>query len=264
LTSHLTDTNHCALLESVTHKSKLEVQHFIASLHPQAPVQSSIRKLPAPKPPQAQETMATAVPEPTASDALLPIDAPPVIAPPRAAPPRSMPVVTPLAPELYKLQVTMSRETHEKLRRAQDLLRHTIPNGDPAAIIDRTLTLLLATVEKDRLGATSRPRAARGAPKRVSRTIPASVRRQVWARDGGQCAFVGNSGRCTERGFLEFHHVVPFVAGGAATVDNIELRCRAHNAYESELFFGPLIARERVVDYVSSFRTELSRGDAYI
>jgi hypothetical protein len=28
------------------------------------------------------------------------------------------------------------------------------------------------------------------------------------------------------------------------TVDNVALRCRAHNAYEAELFFGPLIVRE--------------------
>jgi hypothetical protein len=42
--------------------------------------------------------------------------------------------VTPLAPERYKVQFTVSRATHEKLRRVQDLLRHSIPNGDPAAI----------------------------------------------------------------------------------------------------------------------------------
>ena len=77
------------------------------------------------------------------------------------------------------------------------------------------------------------------------------MRRQVWARDGGRCAFLGKIGRCAERGFLEFHHVVPFAAGGAATVENIELRCRAHNAHEAELFLGPLIARKRSVDYVN-------------
>ena len=42
--------------------------------------------------------------------------------------------MSPLAPELYKLQVTLRRSTHEKLRRVQDLLRHTLPDGDVAAI----------------------------------------------------------------------------------------------------------------------------------
>ena len=39
--------------------------------------------------------------------------------------------------------------------------------------------------------------------------------------------------------FIEFHHRAPYAAGGRATVDNIELRCRAHNTYEAEVFFGP-------------------------
>ena len=42
-----------------------------------------------------------------------------------------------------------------------------------------------------------------------SRHIPASVKRDVWRRDEGRCAYVGREGRCTERGFLEYHHVRP-------------------------------------------------------
>ena len=70
------------------------------------------------------------------------------------------------------------------------------------------------------------------------------MKREVWRRDDGRCAFVGTRGRCTERGFLEFHHVIPFAAGGVADAINIELRCRAHNIYEAELFFGTEIVRE--------------------
>ena len=43
---------------------------------------------------------------------------------------------------------------------------------------------------------------------------------------------------CSETAPLEFHHVKPFAAGGQATVDNIELRCRRHNAYEADEYFG--------------------------
>jgi hypothetical protein len=63
-------------------------------------------------------------------------------------------------------------------------------------------------------------------------------------RDDGRCAFVGSRGRCNERGFLEFHHVVPFAAGGAADAQNIELRCRAHNNFEAQLFFGAALVSE--------------------
>jgi 5-methylcytosine-specific restriction endonuclease McrA len=60
----------------------------------------------------------------------------------------------------------------------------------------------------------------------------------VWKRDGGRCAFVGADGRCTERGLLELHHLVPFAEGGPTTSANLQLRCRAHNAYEAQQYFG--------------------------
>ena len=157
------------------------------------------------------------------------------------------PVVRPLSPERYKVQFTVSKETHDKLRRAQDLMRHTIPNGDPSAIFDRALTLLLSELERTKLAAAKRPRNT-AAASTVSRHIPAAVKRDVWARDGGQCAFVGNNGRCTETGFLEFHHITPYANGGETSVENLELRCRPHNAYEAEKYFGaegPLFVRER-------------------
>ena len=34
------------------------------------------------------------------------------------------------------------------------------------------------------------------------------------------------------------HHVVPYAVGGEATIANIQLRCRAHNGYEADLFFA--------------------------
>ena len=139
----------------------------------------------------------------------------------------------------------MSGETYEKLRRAQNLLRHTIPNGDPAAIFDRALTLLVAELEKTKLAATARPRAQRPFGVRLAH-VAAAIKRVVWKRDGGQCAFVGGTGRCTERGFLENHHVVPEGARRRdQRGDNLQLRCRAHNAYEAEQHFGSLWVRKR-------------------
>jgi hypothetical protein len=51
------------------------------------------------------------------------------------------------------VQVTVSAETHAKLRRAQDLLRHAIPDGDPAAVFDRALTVLLQQLERTKCAA---------------------------------------------------------------------------------------------------------------
>jgi 5-methylcytosine-specific restriction endonuclease McrA len=135
------------------------------------------------------------------------------------------------------VQFTVSRETHQKLREAQDLLRHRVTNGDVAEIFERARTLLLAKLRKTKHAASARPRTTGGCVSH-GRHIPASVKREVWARDGGRCAFVGAAGRCTERGSLEYHHVVPFADGGATSAANLELRCWAHNAHEAERWFG--------------------------
>jgi HNH endonuclease len=253
LSAHLTPENHTGLLTEARHKTKREVQVLIATLRPLPAVPSSVRKLPVAKPidevpvPPANN----APPLEAAMAALVPASAPgPSQSESRETPSPKPAVVVPLAPERYKVQVTISREAHDKLRRAQDLLRHAIPNGDPAMIFERALTVLVEDLERKKLAVAKRPRLAADTASR-SRHVPSAVRREVWARDEGRCAFVGNSGRCAERGFLEFHHVVPFADGGATDAGNLQLRCRPHNAFEAETWFGPLVARERSAVYAA-------------
>jgi hypothetical protein len=244
LAPHLTADNYVALLDAARHKTRREVEHLIAEIHPRPDVSSSIRKLPASK--------HRVLPTPDVPDA-----GPTAPGPAKShgerehrettQSPQAHAHVAPLSPERYKVQFTVSLATLDKLRRVQDLLRHTIPNGDPAAIVDRALDALLMELNRTRLAAASRPGKSRPtAPD--SRHIPAAVKRAVWTRDGGRCAFRSARGRCSETGRLEFHHVVPYARGGPTVVDNIQLRCAAHNAYEAELDFGPrhpALVRER-------------------
>ena len=95
----------------------------------------------------------------------------------------------------------------------------------------------MTELHKTRHAMVDRPR-VRSLAGTTGRHVAAAVTRAVWERDKGQCAFVGAAGRCTERGFLEYHHLVPYAEGGAATAEHLELRCRAHYAYESERWFG--------------------------
>jgi len=88
----------------------------------------------------------------------------------------------------------------------------------------------------------------------LRRVVAASERGPVHSLDLAsclivECAFVGTQGRCTERALLEIHHVVPFAAGGPTVAENLELRCRRHNAYEAAQFFGPLLTREAQAHY---------------
>ena len=68
--------------------------------------------------------------------------------------PRAKPSKSSRWPERYKIQFTVSAETHEKLREVQDLMRHVISDGDVAVIFDRALTVLLADLR--RLGSSLR------------------------------------------------------------------------------------------------------------
>ncbi len=221
----LTPANHRNLLESARHKSTQEVREILAHVRPQEPAATIIRRLPA-----ARASSDLALETKTAQ--------PVTIALQQLSAPAVRPAIVPLAPERFKVQFTASAATCTKLRQVRDLLRHQIPDGDVGEIFDRALTLLLKEAIKEKCSATERPRKSNWA-KDHSRHIPAEVKRQVWTRDGGQCAFVARNGRrCAEKAFLEFHHVEPYAANGKATVDNIQLRCRAHNAYEAELYFG--------------------------
>ena len=49
----------------------------------------------------------------------------------------------PLATDRYEIRFTASTATRDKLKVAQDLLRHAIPSGDVAAIFDRALSELI-------------------------------------------------------------------------------------------------------------------------
>jgi len=239
LAPHLTPGNHQALLNSSRHHSKRDVEGIVANLRPQPAAPTLIRKLP-------QKNVRRDAPNPRLVAAETTLDLTPVAVAPAVQPTSPVATMSPLAPELYKLQVTLRCSTHEKLRRVQALLRHTLPDGDVAAIIDRALTVLLSDLERTKAGRTEQPRSSREVCRR-SRHIPAGMKRLVWIRDQGLCAFVGTQGRCEERAFLEFHHRQPYAAGGLTVVENLELRCRAHNLYEAERYFGdrlPLLARE--------------------
>src|SRR6266851_3851542 len=154
LRRHLTPENHEAVLARACGRSRREIEALVAELAPRPDVPTSIRKLPsvapvpAPMPVSAPTSPATRV---EATIVAPPEPPPPVTRPPVV--PTRRPIIETTSPERYRVQFTIGKESHEKLRRVQALLRREIPNGDPGAIFDRALTLLLEKVERTKLGA---------------------------------------------------------------------------------------------------------------
>jgi 5-methylcytosine-specific restriction endonuclease McrA len=153
--------------------------------------------------------------------------------------------VAPVAVGRYELRVTLDQATYDKLRKLQALLSHAVASNDLAEVLGRACDAAIRELEKRRFATRdshaddSDVRPARKRPSKSARHIPADVRRAVHARDGARCTFVSATGRrCEETRFLQFDHITPFARGGDSTVENLRLRCRAHNQYEAERTFG--------------------------
>mgnify|MGYP006269146207 FL=1 len=80
--------------------------------------------------------------------------------------------------------------------------------------------------------------APRAGPKNPT-DVSAKVRRQVWERDQGRCAWTSPDGRrCNSRWQVEVDHVEAAARGGPATLANLRLACRGHNLLNAEKTYG--------------------------
>ena len=215
---------------------------------------------------QVEELLARRAPKPAVPSAIVGLvhtskDAPPALFDregDRSAP--SVPHtpsarIQPLSEARYRVQLTAGDALKAKLERACDLMRHRNPSGDLAIVLDAAMDLLLAKLEKERLGKVNTPRApatgrpgssARPATER-GRAIPIGVRRAVFERDGEQCTFLDDAvNRCPQRGHLELDHIEARALGGTSVASNLRVRCRAHNRLAAEDVFGKAHSPERI------------------
>ncbi len=268
LSSHLTEDNHLSVLEEASGKSVKQIQELIARIAPKPPIPDSIRKLPVP----SVATLAT-----VAQNPLIPgvtplfTESPSVssrikwveteAALPKTVPASHRPKVSPLSEETFRVQFTASKALRDKLKQAQELLGHSVPNGDLSTIVEKALDLLITDVKKKRFGvgrkpkpspspesspssprakspsASPMPKAAE--PRPISRHIPDAIKRAVYERDNGRCTFTDEQGRrCGEAMFLELDHVHGFAKTQEHSVEGIRLRCRGHNQLAAEQLYG--------------------------
>ncbi len=224
LVPHLAEENHRKVLAEAAGKSKREIEELVARLSPQPPAPTVVRKLPERSPASPErERVPLAPAAPTGPPA--PAWPPPLLTQPKREEHR--PVVAPTAEDTFKIQFSAGRAFCDKLRQAQDLLRHRVPDGDLAKILDKALDVLIETTSKQRFAAGRKPRPAatkEGAGQAPSRHIPNTVKRAVFERDGGRCTFVDDRGRrCAETGALEFDHLDGFARTRLHEVDRIRL-----------------------------------------
>jgi len=213
---YLNEENVDAILDEATGKTRSQLDEMIA------------RRFPRPNAPTVEiPVVATMTTTPATAGA------PPSPAPALAGPAR----IEPLSASGVLVQMTMTAEGYADLKRATDLLGHSIPDVDTVKVIERALRTLVEGLEKDRRAKTSRPQAS-ARPSKPGH-IPAATRREVFARDGEQCTYVDSEGRrCECRTRLEIDHVQPRALGGGDDASNLRVRCRPHNLHAAEEIFG--------------------------
>jgi hypothetical protein len=67
----------------------------------------------------------------------------------------------------------------------------------------------------------------------LKKNIPSYIKNNVMRRDGGRCAHRDHQGRrCSNRRWLDVHHVKPRVNGGDHSLENLMTLCSAHHGME--------------------------------
>ncbi len=232
LSKYLTAENHVELLAEACGRSKAELELLIRSRFPKPDVPDAICPMPvrathAGDSDHVQGDLHRGKTGPAETHA-----------------PATRPRVSPLSAERFAIQFSAGSELKAKLERALNLTSHQNPKRELATVIEKGLDLLLADLEKKKLGKTDKPRRSRGTkPGDFSRRD----RREIFERDGEQCTYVSPSGqRCQALAFLELDHRTARALGGQGTARNGRVLCRHHNAYEAEKVFGRKFIESRI------------------
>jgi hypothetical protein len=228
LAPYLTAENHVELLARARFRTKREIERLVAEIAPRPDVPARIEPL-GPRPASGRSTWqafaaslrgpvrgfvagvgAGNAPPDVRTDSFevfrddVTTDSP---APERVDAPEPI-ASKPLGALRYRVEFTASERYVELLQEARDLLQHQVPDRDVARVHELAMAAFVEQLRKRRQGARRRQRRAAesgSAPERVEggvdRYVPAEIRREVWQRDGGCCAFADASGRrCRERG----------------------------------------------------------------
>ena len=212
LAGKLTPENHEAILARAVHKTRDEIEVLVRELDPLPDLRSSVRKVAGPGERRFHRRKRTSLRKGRST-----------CRPPKAgrrSPPHH-PILDRSSGPRRRSATTSSSRSARKRTGSSGASRPCCAARSPTEIPARSSIahsrVFLEKVEKRKLGATAKPRRGpsirSGTDRpvaRPSRHIPSEVKRVVSKRDADQCAFVSPAGRrCTQRAFLEFHHVQP-------------------------------------------------------
>lgn len=295
LHKHLTEENGVELLAACIGKSFREVERLLAERFPKPDVCDSVRRLPrkaipAVQAPNTLRAQASPSPSKTASTEARerPISVSEAIAEPAfeapgvaaVVPHRQSARVEPLSLDRFAVRFTADAEFLALLEEVRGLRSHR-GSEDLLSVLKLGLQAHRTELLKQRFAVGRTPRKGRASkvasppkaqiPSRdhaeatpegaaARRHVPAEVAREVFQRDGGQCAYVSPGGRrCSARRQLQIDHIQPHARQGGETVGNLRLLCQTHNQLAARLYFGRRYMRAVMKRVASRERTARRR-----
>ncbi len=179
-------------------------------------------------------------PEPRKPDSIRPLAVTPRLDPAQSPLLASNPEVIP-PPRRLRFDFEADDELVIMVERLKGLLRHKYPFANLEEVFKEAAACLLAKLDPGRPLSRATARKSKAKESTGSRRVPLPIKRLVWERDGGCCAYVSPDGRrCESTSALEYDHITPFALGGASNDPaNIRLLCRPHNQRLARKRFGP-------------------------
>ncbi len=247
----LTQDNRMRLFKEVKGRTRREIETLVAGISPQPAREDYLARRPAPPPAWSGTVMPTPAgveshPSPPHED-----DPHALLQPISAETPSEWQAVMPLTLDRVRIGFDAAVLLMKLIERAREVLRHKYPAGRLEDVLRDALESFLERKDPQRTLALKpsvgpvyitesgpvMPRHLRDLAQ--GRYIPQAVKRTVWNRDDGRCAFRSEDGTvCGSRDSLEFDHIRPFALGGKSNVSyNIRLLCRMHNRLAAERAF---------------------------
>jgi hypothetical protein len=227
LSPHLNSENSDTLLTQAAGATKREVLAMVASLDPAAaaPERDVIRWLPSKPSSETANVSPSAGPSEAEGEA-----------------PRPTTVIAPTG--RIRLGFTADDDFLRMFERLRSLRRHKFPAGGLEDLLKEAVGVMLDKIDPERQKKTLK-RIIIVPQRGKKRRVPSAVKKEVWSRDEGRCAYIAPEGRrCESKEFLEYDHIIPWALGGPSdSVDNIRLLCRPHNQRLARRRFGPRRSR---------------------
>jgi hypothetical protein len=152
-----------------------------------------------------------------------------------------------------RAELTFTKAQFEILKRAQELISHSVPSHDLAEVITHLATLVIkkadgklncqkSNSDSDTLTkCVSEDKAATKTTQSFSerprsrKYISVKIKRAIRARAGNCCEHLQpTSGvKCESRFQLQIDHVIPKAKGGGDEIENLRLLCGVHNRGEA-------------------------------